>query len=133
MLSELISIVNTPKLLSATQNENTKTRERCFRLKTRMLRKTGNTLPEREEYKLWPCQPLRICEERYTTSHFLCPATPTRLKCRLQAPHGNEAKDSFIVSNLSADTKRHHAKARRINLTDCYAYPPMEQRVGNNC
>ena len=56
-LSALISIEYSPKLLSATQNENTKTRERRFQLKTQMLCKTGNTLLAREEYELWPCQP----------------------------------------------------------------------------
>ncbi len=39
----------------------------------------------------------------------------------------------FIVANPSADTKRHHAKARRITLTDCCESPWMERLVGNNC
>ena len=91
-----IKIKNTPKLLSATQNENTKLRESRFRFKTQMLCRIGKKLSAREGYKLLPCQPLRtLCEEQYTSSPFLCLATPARSKCWLQALHGNEAVDGF--------------------------------------
>ena len=93
ILLAFFKIENTPKLLSTTQNENTKLWESRFRFKTQMLRKIGKNLSARDGYELWPRQPLRNARGTMNFLSSLCPATPTRSKCRLQAPHGNEAVD----------------------------------------
>ena len=66
---------------------------------------------------------------------FSMPSSLTRLKSQLQALRGNEASVSWFyrIPTRRLDTKRHHAKARRVKQTIRYASPRMERLYGNNC